>query len=285
MDNPRKFNIVNPKHGSCEAHYEGVRLPPMWRRCLRYRPRVKDFRVLMLPVDRIHGMRRSVGRLWSPTPSDVHSKHPVSSSDTRTGSRISTKSIKVAQTRGPEKDIAQDSVSPIKPTLTEPFDQFPLSAPIKESKSDEARELSIGTALSSGYDTHGEPRSSLTSPYPNRHNCIASTTPRTTPRTTLNFSRPQRYIQDGDFQEKGNNAALDNSRSDDTSSWEILQVNKHIRTSRQEQEEIVESRCLGWQESRTPRNSRRCGQVWDSEETRAIFLEIALTQGQVTRLT
>lgn len=78
MDNFQKFNIINPKRGTCETHYERAGLPPMWQRCLRYRPRAKDFRVLRPPVNRIRRMQRSVGRHWSHTPVDVQAKNSMS---------------------------------------------------------------------------------------------------------------------------------------------------------------------------------------------------------------
>ncbi|KAF7872442.1 hypothetical protein EAF04_003363 [Stromatinia cepivora] len=62
------------------------------------------------------------------------------------------------------------------------------------------------------------------------------------------------------------------------STHNLIQV-LEVEASRQEQEKEVEATKysdLYSQKSRTPRNSRRCGQVWDREETGTSFLAIKL---------
>ncbi|KAJ8071457.1 hypothetical protein OCU04_001777 [Sclerotinia nivalis] len=79
MINPQKFNIINPKRVSSDALYEEGDLVPIWRKCLRYRPRFKDLRAFNPLRDKIRQIPGCVRRIWSPSPSGVRGKHAVSS--------------------------------------------------------------------------------------------------------------------------------------------------------------------------------------------------------------
>lgn len=257
----------------------------------------------------------------------------IFTNDARRALKAPTTSIKAAQTPGPDKTLAPHSVKSMGPNLTEPFDSVPLHTPIKELKVEETcEELAIGTALPSADVMHSGTYSSSKQLHSNHQIGIALTTT----QTISNYSNPKKCSHNVRIQEKGDNTVRDDSRPDDTSSWEISPAEKdssryksqesagagHVDIStlvpdyavskrktvtperledgiqyqplprsssthnlvqeleidacRPEHGRLIESRYGDGQEPRKPRNSRRCGQVWDGEETRNNFLAIEI---------
>ncbi|ESZ98613.1 hypothetical protein SBOR_0983 [Sclerotinia borealis F-4128] len=347
MHNSQKFNIINPKRVSCGTLHERADMPPLWRRCLRYRPRVKDLRVLMLPRDRVREMRCSChrGNVEVPTTCVPHcaskgdefrgqkSKTLIfSESDTRKDPKASNAFNKTSQTSGLENHLFAPNPVPLtKHTGPKLLDPSPSPFPTNESKVEAANdELGIGIALSSVYDTNYDPHQSYTPAHPNHEIGMALTTS----DAIFNYSSSQQDTHSGDIHKQSDKAVRGSARSNNMSSWEISQIDKDTRSkksevstraglvdiptlvpeysrpekesvttnivedkfqyqplpysasthrlmkvlkveaARQEQEEMDETGYREWQKLRKPRDSRRCGQVWDGEETRNSSLAI-----------
>lgn len=74
MNNLQTFNIINPNRGSHQIYYERVDSCSIWRSCLQYRPRFKDFKVLNPFRDKTRQMPRFLRKLRFRSPGGIRSK-------------------------------------------------------------------------------------------------------------------------------------------------------------------------------------------------------------------
>ncbi|KAF7956633.1 hypothetical protein EAE96_003967 [Botrytis aclada] len=328
MNNAQTFNILNPNRRSQQIYYERVDSYSIWRKCLQYRPRVKDLKVLNPFRDKIRQMPRFLRKLRCRNPGGVRSKEVSLFSDTRKSSQGPSIPIEAAQTSGAEDQLlAPSQLLPIRLT-SEILDPAPLRISVKTSKRETiVGEHAIGRVPSPVYNaaTCGPYQPYIPS-NPNHEIGMALTTP----QTILNYSSSQQDSRNNDIQKRSERENRGSVKSNGTSSWGILQIDEEakgtelvdistlvpeylqpkrqlvahkiaayevehhplpqsastkslvqlleVEASRQEQEkEELEKKTNNngnIREPRTPRDSRRCGQVWNTEEARKSFLAI-----------
>ncbi|KAF5874544.1 uncharacterized protein Bfra_004555 [Botrytis fragariae] len=326
MNNPQTFNIINPNRGSRQIYYERVDSRSIWRRCLQYRPCVKDLKVLNPFRDKIRQMPRFLRKLRCRSPGGVRSKQGSLFSATRKSSQVPT-SIKAAPTSSAEEQVlAPNPVLPMQLTRKILDSAAPKVCTETSKHKTIVGEPATGRVPSPVYNANYGPHQPYTPSNPNHEIGMALTTS----QTILNYSSSQQDTRNDNVQKRSDRENRGSVRSNGTSSWGILQIDKEakgtelvdistlapaylqpkmklvahkipvdevehhslsqsastknlvhlleVEASRQEQvkEEMekITYHNVNLREPRTPRDSRRCGQVWNSEETRKSFLAI-----------
>ncbi|KAM0132365.1 hypothetical protein ACHAP3_006402 [Botrytis cinerea] len=351
MDNPQTFNIINSDRGSHQLYYERVDSCSIWRKCLQYRPRVKDLKVLNPYREKILQMPRFLRKLRCRNPGGIRSKQaspfryvkikphrtlkrtriklnfPIS--DTRKSSQDPITSVKGAGTSSAGDQLL--APNPLLPTQLSPkiLDSAPQKVCVEASKCETILgEPATGKILSPEYNANYNPHRPYTPSNSNPNHEIGMAL--TTTQTILNYSSSQQAIRNDNVQKRSNREDHGSVRSNGRSSWGILQIGEEtkgtglvdistlispypqpkrklvahkipvdevehhplpqsastknlvqlleIEASWQEQEkeemEKITHHTVNSRKPRTPRDSRRCGQVWNSEETRKSFLAI-----------
>ncbi|KAM0318379.1 hypothetical protein ACHAO8_001770 [Botrytis cinerea] len=351
MDNPQTFNIINSDRGSHQLYYERVDSCSIWRKCLQYRHRVKDLKVLNPYREKILQMPRFLRKLRCRNPGGIHSKQaspfryvkikphrtlkrtriklnfPIS--DTRKSSQDPITSVKGAGTSSAGDQLL--APNPLLPTQLSPkiLDSAPQKVCVEASKCETILgEPATGKILSPEYNANYNPHRPYTPSNSNPNHEIGMAL--TTTQTILNYSSSQQAIRNDNVQKRSNREDHGSVRSNGRSSWGILQIGEETKgtglvdistlispypqpkrklvahkipvdevehhplpqsastknlvqlleteASWQEQEkeemEKITHHTVNSRKPRTPRDSRRCGQVWNSEETRKSFLEI-----------
>ncbi|TGO81710.1 hypothetical protein BPOR_1045g00050 [Botrytis porri] len=321
MNNPQTFNIINPNRGSHQVYYESVDSRSIWRRCLQYRPRVKDLKVLNPHRDKTRQMPWFLRKLRCRSPGGVRSKQASLFRSFRIREGRADISVE-------DQLLAPNQLLPIQHPA-KILDPAPQKACVETSKLETiVGDPATGRVLSPVYNANYGPYETYTPSNSNHEIGMALTTP----QTILNYSSSQEDTRNNNVQKRSDRDTCGDARSNGTSSWGILQIEEvakgtelvdistlvpaylqakrrlvankipadevehqplplsastknlvqllEIEASRQEQEqekeemENINHHNGSLREPRKPRDSRRRGQVWNSEETRKSFLAI-----------